>query len=129
VLGSAFAVVNRTLNNATQTQEHQEALGHLQGQVEKLKVMARSPGGAAVFTQGGGFCIYSAGAGPLTMRSIGGTLPNAAYPGECNVGPGGRYHLGIVQQPAGSNTFKAYATWDGLTGRTEQVNLVYKLYP
>lgn len=115
VLGSAFVVVNRSTQNVRQAQEREEALGLLQGQVERMKVAAKDPTKqSSIFGASSKFCV----------NSLGNIV--AATDSSCAQGTNSDYKLSIERQSA--NLFQFYANWDGPTGLNEQANIVYELY-
>lgn len=130
VIGSSIAVINHILINAQQAKEHEEALELLEGQVETLKVAALHPNASPtlnVFSHSGPFCLNDDGTLVAIADSV---LPTSydKYSG-CQKGTDNRYNLGLIQKPSTSNTFYAYANWDGPSGGQEQVNIIYKVYP
>lgn len=132
VLGSAYAIVNRTVNNSQQAKEHSQALKVAEEQLERLR---SSPNKARAFTTTHAFCLADPQTNPEPVKDINTTTPvdsaslpttAAAYTTpECKVSS--RYLVGITRNT--DNTFKVYITWDGATGGTDLVNLSYRLYP
>jgi len=114
VLGSSFAVINKMLQNSQQTQEHEEALKLLEGQVETLKVAAKQPTTPTVFSISPTtpFCLN----GDATVKPI-------VTADDCK---DGRYLLSINRN---GDTFHASATWDGPTGGQEKIEIVYEVFP
>jgi type II secretory pathway pseudopilin PulG len=130
VLAGAFITTNQTVKNVQQAHEHEEALGLLQAQVERLKVVTQDTALAPpIFAANSPFCLDGSNA---KIDIAGSTLPAASYPNQCTFGQDNRYKIGIVQLRDGSgahnNVFSAHASWEGPTGATEQVNLLYRLF-
>jgi type II secretory pathway pseudopilin PulG len=131
VLSGAFLTTSHTVKNIQQSQEHEEALGLLQGQMERLKVVTKDRAAAApFFATDSPFCLSTANA---KVDIAGSSLPAAAYPAQCTFGPGNRYNIGIIQLRDGSgahnNVFSAQASWVGPTGANDRVNILYRLFP
>lgn len=130
VLAGAFTVVGRSSQNARQTEEHNEVLKSLEGQLEQVKSLSKNPATSnAVFTAASAFCVSGNALVPLAPAA--GTLPApyASYPAACkftSADGGYSYYVGIVRN---GNTFTANAVWDGARGTKDNVNLIYKLYP
>lgn len=134
VLGSAYVVVNRTLDNALQAQEHTEALKVAEAQLEQLKAATAANASSDVFdTSNRVHCFDSAG--NLVEFPVVNTLPQdpSTYPAACISGSV-NYRTGIVYEEGFNSTdplddvFKIYVNWPGPTGGQDQVSLVYKVY-
>lgn len=131
VVGSSLSVINHILNNAQQAKEHEEALELIEGQVEVLRVVAIHPNPNPIlniFSHNGPFCLKNDGSLIAISDS---NLPASTYPAGCKFGvdADSRYNLGLIQRTSGSNTFYAYANWEGPSGGQEQVNVIYRVYP
>lgn len=111
MLASAFVVVNRSIKSSRQTQERSEALKLLEGQVERLKVLA-SDTSSGVFVRTAPFCIE-------------GSVIKDESDAACIKGSS-KYQLSLDRVSA--NTFSATASWDGIHGYKENINIMYKLY-
>ncbi len=136
VLGGAFVVVNHTLANSRQSQEHGEALKIAESQVELLKLVA-STNHEVFSTAQPVHCIKSSDTAepeliPFTSAM---TLPQdseASYPEECKITQAGyTYRYGFKYEPNGAGTiddiFQVYVNWPGATGGEDEVSLVYKV--
>ncbi len=113
VMGSAYAVINKTTKNSMQAQEHTEALKFVQEQAERLQ--ARKGTSDCAFNQGGSqFFLTGSGA-------------NACMPGAASAGTDGRYQVGII--PRANDVYEIKAVWDGINGYQENVEVLYKVFP
>jgi type II secretory pathway pseudopilin PulG len=126
VLGSAFAITTKTVNNNRQSQEHSEAVGYAQDQLERLKSIAES--GSTLPSK---FCISSAGVvkDVSAIATIGQADSNADvmgdYPAECQTS----YYRFVTVYDSGTKTYKSYVRWDSLNGNTRNnVQLSYRPY-
>lgn len=105
VLGGAFASTRKSSSATRTAQERGVALKLAETQVELIKA-ANSSGTPDVIT-GGTFCIAS---GDRT--------------GSC-VNTIGIDYTTVVTHAAGSKDYAVSVTWDGLTGATNKVDMVY----
>lgn len=124
VLGGAYVSANRSLNGTRQAQERAEAVKFVEGQLERLKEVAKTD--TTVFnTPPNPFCITetSTPSGVQLNRVVSGD------PG-CRQGTDGRYALQIQRDTSGgTTTFTASARWDRVGGGgQDQVILVYRMY-
>lgn len=112
VMGSAFVLVNNSLQNTRAAQEHQEALKLVEGQAEYLRSHALdSTVGGGPFSKADEFC-YTA---PETL----------AEGSACTIGSVG-YRLSIT---GASNNFILRADWEGPRGTAQKVEIMYKVFP
>jgi type II secretory pathway pseudopilin PulG len=128
VLGGAYAVVNRTLQNARQAQEHSEALQIARSQVERIGALARSNPGALFSVVNTFHCIDSAG----TLQPLTGT---STLPADESIYPAGCKNLGSVdyrtafRYDSAQHLFRVYVNWPSVTGNGDDgINLSYKAY-
>jgi len=136
VMGSVFGVVNRTLKNARQAQEHGEALKIGESQVERIKQLSHDSPTTLFSASPKTHCTTSDGSlinfNP-SVNDVPGT-DESLFPAECkNLGSVG-YRTGFTYE-AGSpaistdDVFRVYVIWPGVTGLTDQVSLSYKVGP
>lgn len=114
VLGSSYAVINRTLANARQAQEHSEALKLLEGQFEQLHAAINDPLQVTSVKTLSTFCF-----------NVSGTLTS----GSCTSGIAGgtQYTLSIARTGAGpAYLFDGKIQWDNDHGGVDKVGLLYK---
>jgi type II secretory pathway pseudopilin PulG len=141
VLGSAYAITNRNVQNSRQTQEHGQALKAAESQLELLKSFIADGKAAALPAAGSNFCMYVDTVPNPDENKVGlftgaGTtiaLPtvDANYPASCKIDEGisaDRYMAGIKQDPT-TLTYTVSIAWDGATGGRDKVSLMYKVYP
>jgi type II secretory pathway pseudopilin PulG len=140
ILGSAYAITNRNVENSQQAQEHSQALKVAETQLEQLKSYLASGGTEPADQEN--FCMnLDTSSSPTTNEKVifsvymglSSPLPtvDANYPNpKCRKNDSGavtgRYMTGVKRV---SDTYTAYVSWDGPTGHREQVSLVYKVYP
>ena len=135
VLVSSFAVVNRTLNNARQSQEHEEALKLAESQLEMLKGLTSSTYSNVYTNVSYQFCVQSDNVTirPFTSNTYDKTqIDTSYYPSECQrTTPGGyKYNISIHKDGtvAHQNVFFVSVDWYGPTGGIDDVGLIYELY-
>lgn len=127
VLGGAYALVNRTLSNTRQAQEHAEALQIAREQVELIAVLARGENEQLTNTSRRFHCIDSEGKLHDLSTSVT-TLPapESDYPAACRLAGDVNYRVAFVYSPP-QKSFNVFVNWPSITGDGEdQVNLVYK---
>jgi prepilin-type N-terminal cleavage/methylation domain-containing protein len=125
ILGGAYVTSHNSLNATQDAQEHANALQLAQGQVELLRTQATS--GNPIFTTATPFCVTNAGVlksatSACTVNSAGTTSSITAQ----NI-----YVVQVVNRTGngtGPYTFTTQATWPGLQNKTDQVQLMYRLY-
>lgn len=136
VLGGAYAVVNRTLQNSQQAQEHSEALNMAEGQLEQLKKIAETDN--SVFSTSRVHCI-GINDGALHQLSVH-SLPQpdaSAYPTACKTdtatGPGYRVAFQFDDKATASpydDEFTVHVDWPSVTGNgDDHVTLLYRVHP
>lgn len=135
VLGGAYAITNRNVNNNQQAQEHSQALKVAESQLEQLKSYIAAPTGALPL-DGENFCMNLNGVTlekiVFTYTGAGYNLPttNGNYPTpKCQKDDGtisSRYMTGIKRV---GDTYTVYISWDGPTNIRDQISLAYKVYP
>lgn len=137
----AYATANRGLAQARNAQEHSQALGVLNGQVEMLRTAFAKEILKEPPTQA--FCMAYSNTGELEdVRVVGYNIPadrkldavdttDNKYPRQCiseNL-----YHSSIKYEPAGGNSrayFKIRVRWVGLGSfGNQQEEFVYKIQP
>jgi len=140
VLSSTYAIAVRTLQSIQLQQERTYALKLAEGQLERLKAAAISD--PTVLSGSSGFCLKD----NLTKQDLNGSptvwmnfepTPTNNYVNYKNAGcikdpangdcSGFCYHYGI--RPLGSNGYLATVRWDGPSGRRQQVEIAYRIYP
>jgi Tfp pilus assembly protein PilV len=137
VLGASYTVVNRTMANARQAQEHTEALQVANKQTEYIATLAASDSAADLYddTHTPQFNCADKDSGALVQQPA---LRNpssdaeAAYAAGC-VSDGPVHYLTafeyVTPGMASKNYFKVYVTWASVTGHgNDQVTLVYRAY-
>jgi type II secretory pathway pseudopilin PulG len=128
IIGISYALVNRTLNQSQQAQEHSEAIKLAEGQLEQLK--SNIPSGTDVF------CFKEDGSGVQAFSAGTTALPAAEsdYPAACTkFGEGDFFRVGIVHQPNNALTdkddiYQVSIRWPGPTGNDQEVGLSYRTY-
>lgn len=150
VLGGAFVVVNRTLANSQQAQEHTEALRLAESQLEQLKSAAQATDDLCTISSV--FCVPLGASRAVFCYDISGTIqpftgataipPDASgYPAGCkgtDFSSAGHYRIAVLYDTKGTtsstpsgkvdDTFTAYVNWPGATGGNDKVSLSYKVY-
>jgi type II secretory pathway pseudopilin PulG len=134
VLGSAYAVVNRTSKNAQQAREHSQALKVAESQLEVLKASSAS---SLPIEQ---FCFKESDKKPLKINTSANALTDptvpasaASYEAECkyadadgSAATADRYWVAFTKNA--SDTYKIHVKWDGIIGSVDSVELAYKVY-
>lgn len=131
VIGSAYAVANRSQKANQQVQEHTQALKIAEGQLESLKNVSQPVADTK-------FCFRADG----TMQKTGfeSAVPAAdaanenlgGYPNACKQSfNGGSCEGGLcfsyVITKTGDALYTATVRWDGATARIDNVSLVYRM--
>jgi prepilin-type N-terminal cleavage/methylation domain-containing protein len=125
ILGGAYVTSNDSLDATQDAQEHADALQLTQAQVELLRTKATS--GNAIFTTATPFCIGDDG----TVKS---TAPACTVDSSGAVSGVSAENIYLTQitnrsgSGAGPYTFTAQTTWPGLQNKTDQVQLIYRIY-
>ncbi len=147
ILGGAYVTSSRSLGNIRGAQERIEALKLIEGQLERLSVIAQTDDGSTnVFTTRTNiFCIDPNSAvinATTSTRGFGSmtpTSPNSldkdnfsTYASDCNGGAGVQYHLAIDRQDDPGDTsgavFIGYARWDRVNGGgRDELTVRYRL--
>jgi Tfp pilus assembly protein PilV len=136
VLVSSFAVVNRTLNNSRQSQEHEEALKVAESQLEALKGLTGATYSTIFTSVSYQFCVQTDN---VTIKHFSNDTYDKTrvddttyYPTECQrTTPGGyKYNISIHKDgiAAHKNVFFVNVDWYGPTGGIDDVGLIYELY-
>lgn len=116
VLGSAYAITNRTVKSQQLTIEHTEALKLVESQLEAVRADVQANGASsAVFAVDDKFCFQG-----TTFKSD---------EASCTSGPNLRYTVYVTRDTSDSNKFSSRATWKGVNGGDDTVSLTYKVYP
>jgi prepilin-type N-terminal cleavage/methylation domain-containing protein len=153
VITVSYATANRSLQIGRRTQESTEALKIAESQLEILKSMGDlRPDAQDIFGSTStsparsslSFCvepstIYAQNAIVSDVFSpsanlnteVAGTIPTGTmtYNAACAVGPGARYKRSITREDIGEqSTFTVRVRWESVSGRGDEVALVYKLH-
>lgn len=131
VLGSSYTVVNRTMANAQQAQEHSEALEIANKQVEYIAALASSPSAASLMTGHPYKCVDKNSGLPVNqiqINSLADIPISAKYMAAC-ISDGSIQYLTAINYNAPTKLFTVYVTWANAIGSgNDQVKLVYKAY-
>lgn len=129
VLSGAFASARKSQTGIRQTQERSEALKVAEGQLEQLKVLAKSSPVSLTASADEVFCIYS-NAGALTKQVVTSNvraltdddLTDTNYhPSVCNVSPvAGVTYYSLIEHQVATNTFIAHTRWFAAGGGDNQ---------
>ncbi len=138
-LSIAYATANRGLQQSRNAQEHSQALGIINSQVELLRSAFAKQNGAAIETQGaaGPFCLSTSGAN-VTITPLANSGPSSfnenlasdklnnttTYPGPCIQNT--LYDISVIGRGNGVYDFRV--RWEGLgnLGR-QQEEITYKI--
>jgi len=153
LLGGAYATVSHTVGNTRQAQEHGEALGIAQAQIEALPAaLAAAPN---TLNTGTPFCLNTGVSNPryadwdpnaggqsegpdnAPKLFTGGSFDELNvhngpavryYPTDCQgLGTGGYYRVGVQYFGTNGGYYRVYVTWPSATGSgDDQVTLSYK---
>lgn len=115
VLGGAYVSSNRSLNASRQAEERVEALKLTEGQLERMKALAKDPA-KNIHSAPNVFCIDTSANAKTT------TVPCA----DSSLGVD--YRFTISRDPA-TNIFTIITQWDRLGGGQEELKIAYKLHP
>jgi hypothetical protein len=138
VLAGAFAVSNRSTINILDSQEHAEALQHLQGQVELLRTAVTTGEDAlvnSIVTNNNHFCLEASGSTVVVHEMT--TLPwpssstdtYSQYPNECER-KDGIYHMAInrITPPVDSGLYNLTIRWPSTRGSPNEIQLRYRVH-
>lgn len=125
VIGSAYVIATRTLQDNQNTQEHAYALKLAEGQIELLK--AKSLYQPSVLSTPSPFCINDSDPYNVVLGLCKKNPNNATNPTDCTGGFCYSYGLSKVTSP--DNSYSAIVQWDSIRGNPQQVELVYRIYP
>jgi type II secretory pathway component PulJ len=130
VLGGAYVVVNRTMANTRQAQEHTEALQLANGQIERLIKLTASGSSTALQAAPTYKCISEADNSIINQPALVKTDSNSYAAGCKNLGSVNyRLALEYVIDSTGSKFYRVYVIWPSATGNgDDQVSLVYRTY-
>lgn len=136
VMGGAFVVVNHTLANSQQAQEHSETLAIAQGQIEQIKKLAGDPDHSDLLYMSVSRAHCFSPTGVLTNLSPAITsLPSpleSDYPVGCKgLGTAGYYRTAFLYTKGATkiqDLFKVHVDWPGATGGQDEVTLDYRPY-
>ena len=135
----AYATANTGLQKSRNAQEHSQALGIINSQVELLRSTFAKQAGGSIETQAasGPFCLSPSASAPVTITPLSNSGPNkfneslaadtlntTTYPGPCT--QDAFYKISIVGRGGGVYDFRV--RWEGLgsLGR-QQEELTYKI--
>jgi prepilin-type N-terminal cleavage/methylation domain-containing protein len=130
ILGGAYVTSHNSLDATLDAQEHLNALQLTQAQIELLRTSAMTGGTGpmSVFSMPIPFCINSSDqiqttVSACTVNGIGTASPNGN-------GPVMYYERFIASTPGsnGSYTFTAETSWPGVLNKTDEVQLIYRVY-
>lgn len=133
VLAGAFTVTQRSTLAVRDSQERAEVLQILQGQVERVRSLAQGANATDPLfdTTPKYFCISPTLNVRKDFLSGGMTLdPDYGnfYP-ECKaIGAGGLYNIAVSYDDT-DQIFTFLGKWDGPSGRTDTMQLSYRIYP
>ena len=116
VLGSVFALANRTSQNARQVQEHQEALKYASSQIELLANYIKRPN--VTQPTGASFCIDQTALTPVDYTGD--------APASCKVNAGAYEYSLKLSYDATNKVYTSSVTWPGATGSTDSLSLTYR---
>jgi prepilin-type N-terminal cleavage/methylation domain-containing protein len=134
-LSISYATANKGLQQSRNAQEHSQALGIINSQIELLRTAYAAQAGDSVPSSP--FCLAPAAAGQTVNPTTLGTgatgfknsvktdnLTTTAYPGPCS--QSGLYYISIV--PRAGDVYDFRVRWDGISnlGR-QQEELTYKI--
>lgn len=131
VLASSYSVVNRTMANARQAQEHSEALEIASKQIEYIAVLAGTTGATDLYDNIPVYNCVGKDTGLLVPQPLltTATLSNESkYVSAC-VTDGSVPYLTAFSYDMAAKHFTVSVTWASVTGHgNDQVKLVYKAY-
>lgn len=130
VLGGSYTVVNRTMANSRQAQEHAEALQKANKQVEYIASIAGTSGAGELYDGTPRFKCIHKDTGVLVDQPSLAQPSDAAnrYATACKDSGPVEYLYAFEYNTAG-RYFKVYVTWASVTGNgNDQVSLVYRPY-
>jgi len=121
-LGMAYAISNRSLRAGQQSQERVEALKLVEGQIEKLKYLARTDGAFDTVYRASDYCITQT------------TPPQKKAKTDALCTVNNRYALEIAytgdvvnDPPRRLGNFLVKATWNRLGGGADELVINYQL--
>lgn len=127
ILGGAYVTSHNSLDATLDAQEHADALQLTQAQIELVRSLATTNSWIFSPSTSVPFCINglstNAPAATCKVNSVGTTSGSANGPVIYNVRIINRTGIGT-----GPYTFTAQASWPGLENKTDDVQLVYRVY-
>lgn len=140
VLGASYTVVNRTMVNSRQAQEHAEALQVANKQIEFLSTLTSDPVTANGLYDGAPryMCINPTTGAVVDQNLSSPSDAEESYAPACRNLGSVNYRVAVeclngtaqcAGVAAGNKHFKVYVTWPSVTGNgNDQVTLVYRPY-
>lgn len=111
ILVGAFVLSQRSSRNVRDSQEHSEALGLLQAQVELLRTAASLPSPGGLGNPTGTFC----------MDDTANVSTSCAKPPRYNVA------INKTDESLGTRTYKFDVTWDAIGGGKGSETIYYRI--
>lgn len=130
VVGTAYAITNRSVQTNQSSQERGQATKEAETQLETLKSWVGDPTKAAQVFAEEKFCFaLNTSTSQMEIVSFPAPTPvptnnNTDYPAECRKG---FYNIGFLHEPS-TELFTIYITWDGPKGTRENLSMSYKVY-
>jgi hypothetical protein len=133
VLGGSYTVVNRTMANSRQAQEHAEALQMANKQVEYITSLVATAQAGDLYDGNPRFSCINKDTGVIVGQTLlgggaDGPAANGNYALACrDASPAG--YLTAFEYVSAGRYFKVYITWPSVTGDgNDRVSLVYRPY-
>ena len=130
VVGTAYAITNRSVQTNQTSQERGQATKEAEAQLETLKLWVGDPAKRSQVFLEEKFCFApNSSTSQMEVVSFPAPTPvptnnNTDYPAECRKG---FYNIGFLHE-TGTELFTIYVTWDGPKGTRENLSMAYKVY-
>ncbi|MEI7683132.1 MAG: hypothetical protein WCJ24_02415 [Candidatus Saccharibacteria bacterium] len=146
IMGSAYGLAVRSLQDTQLSQERAYALKLAEGQLEELKAAASSSATVGFLTNSAGFCLNSdAASGALNSTTLSPGLPAdsleasraglSSYDAACKISSNNDacasfcYYVSLNSVSGVDHSYTATVRWESPRGELEQVQLSGKVYP
>ena len=125
IIGTAFAIANRSLNRAQQSQERTQALKLAEGQVDSVKYLSESSNEADKITFES---LQSATTNPRCLSSFtdDGKVSIKDYPADDANCQDGIFSYSMLYDQS-KHIFNVRVVWDSLSGGQENVTIQYRV--
>ena len=132
MLGGAYVLANRSLNNNRQSQERGEAIKIVESQIEQLKGAITS-GDSDAFTTSNVFCMDDSNNVTNANSPAVSSVPSidaddlGSYTDSCRIQNQSLPYYTSIQRTA-ANQFNFYTRWEKLGSGRNEIKFIYRVY-